>query len=677
MNAIPKAASKITAATLLVALGIIYGDIGTSPLYVLKAVIGERKIDETLVYGGISLIIWTLVFQTTVKYVWLTLRADNQGEGGVFSLYALVRRYSKYLVIPTILGATTLLADGIITPPISVSSAIEGLNAVNGFENIIVPGNFLTISIVIIIISALFFFQRFGTQIIGKLFGPIMAIWFSMLLIVGLTEIVHFPSVIKVINPYYGYDLLVHYKRGFWLLGAVFLCTTGAEALYSDLGHCGIKNIRLTWIFVKTSLVINYIGQAAWVMNQEHPYLKVVDPLTKITTIELNPFFEMMPHWFLLPSVIIATAATIIASQALISGSFTLVSEAMNLNFWPRVTVRQPSNIKGQIYIPSVNTILWFGCTLMVIYFKTSSNMEAAYGFSITVAMMMTTVLLNYFLRFKLKWNKYYVALIIGVFAVIEGAFFIANVAKIKERWMFLFFELFIFMTMYVWYYARKIHNRFMKFEDIGKFTDQLMELSNDDAIPKFSTHLIYLSKANSLSQIEEKIIKSIFSKKPKRADVYWFLHLNRTSEPYTMSYDVSELIDDKVIKVNINVGFRIQPKTELYFKKIVQELVANKELNLHIRPDGSTKYNPEPDFKFVVIEKFLSIENEFALREGLLLKSYFLLKDMSLSDEKAFGLDKSDVIVEQIPLLYYPITKIDLVRDKKGHSKSIEHFDH
>ncbi len=663
MNIAGKTLNKVTLGTLLVALGIIYGDIGTSPLYVLKAIVGEKKIDETLIYGGISLVFWTLVFQTTIKYIWLTLRADNQGEGGVFSLFAIVKRYSKYLVIPTILGATTLLADGIITPPISVSSAIEGLNTVNGLENIIVPGNVLTVGIVIAIISLLFFFQRFGTHVIGKAFGPIMAIWFTMLLIVGGAEILKYPSVIKAFNPMYGYNLLVHYKQGFWLLGAVFLCTTGAEALYSDLGHCGIKNIRLTWIFVKVSLVVNYFGQAAWVMHQQNQFLKIVNPVTKITTQELNPFFEMMPHWFLLPSILIATAATIIASQALISGSFTLVSEAMNLNFWPRVTVRQPSNIKGQIYIPSVNSILWFGCVLMVVYFKTSSNMEAAYGFSITVAMMMTTVLLNYFLLFKLKWNNILVAFIIGVFAIIEISFFVANVAKIKERWMFLFFELFIFMTMYVWYYARKVNNKLMKFTDIGKFTPQLIELSNDDQIPKLSTHLVYLTKANSRSQIEEKIIKSIFAKNPKRADVYWFLHLNRTNEPYTMTYDVSELIDDKVIKVTINVGFRIQPKTESYFKKIVQELVMNKELNLHIRPDGSTKYNAEPGFKFVVIEKFLSIENEFSLREGLLLKWYFILKSLGLSDENAFGLEKSDVIVEQIPLVYQQTSKIDLTR--------------
>ncbi|HMX36315.1 MAG TPA: KUP/HAK/KT family potassium transporter [Ferruginibacter sp.] len=645
--------NRVTIASLLVALGIIYGDIGTSPLYVLKAVIGERRIDETLVYGGVSLIFWTLVFQTTIKYIILTIRADNQGEGGVFSLYALVRRYGKWLAIPTILGATTLIADGIITPPISVASAIEGLNSVKGLEHIIVPGNNLSIGIVIAIISALFFFQRFGTQVVGSSFGPIMAIWFVMLFAVGAAQIAHYPDVLKAISPHYGYNLLVHYPHGFWLLGAVFLCTTGAEALYSDLGHCGIKNIRITWVFVKLSLVTNYIGQAAWVMHQDRAYLQGV-----------NPFFEMMPHWFLLPSILIATAATIIASQALISGSYTLISEAMNLNFWPRVTVRQPSDIKGQIYIPSVNTILWLGCVLMILYFRNSSHMEAAYGFSITIAMMMTTILLNYYLLFRLKWSQWAVAIVIGLFVVVETSFFIANVAKIRERWMFLFFELFIFMTMYTWYYARKINNRLVKFTDLGRYTPQLIELSGDDSIPKFSTHLIYLSKANSRNQVEEKIIRSILSKKPKRADVYWFVHIDRTEEPYTMSYDVSELVDDKVIKVTIHLGFRIQPKTELYFKKIVMELVANKELNLHIRPDGSTKYNAEPDFKFVVIEKFLSVENEFSLSEGLMLQAYFRLKDLGQSDEKAFGLDKSDVVVEHTPLVYQPAQPIELKRN-------------
>jgi KUP system potassium uptake protein len=636
--------NRITIASLLVALGIIYGDIGTSPLYVLKAIVGEKQIDEVLVLGGVSCVFWTLVLQTTVKYIWLTLKADNDGEGGIFSLYALVRRYGKKLVIPAILGATTLLADGIITPPISVASAVEGLEA-------IVP-NLPTVPIVIVILSLLFFFQRFGTQKVGRIFGPAMVIWFAMLFVLGFSQILHHPEILKSLNPYYAYELLVRYPGGFWLLGAVFLCTTGAEALYSDLGHCGRKNIRITWAFVKICLLVNYLGQAAWIMHQGQPLLE-----------GRNPFFEIMPQWFLIAGIVIATAATIIASQALISGSYTLISEAMNLNFWPRVSVRQPSNLKGQIYIPSVNTILWIGCVMMILYFRSSTHMEAAYGFSITITMMMTTILLSYYLIYKLKWKKWLVIGILILFATVETSFFIANVAKIKERWMFLFFEFFIFMVMYVWYYARKINNRFTKFVDLGKYALTIKDLSEDDNIPKFSTHLIYLTKANNRHQVEEKIINSIFAKKPKRADVYWFVHINRTENPYTLSYDVSELLDDKVIKVTINAGFRIQPKTELYFKKIVQDLVIKKELNLHIRPDGSTKYNAQPDFKFIVIEKFLSVENEFALKDGLLLNSYFFLKGLGQSDEKAFGLDKSDVVVEDIPLVYHPAQKAELTR--------------
>jgi KUP system potassium uptake protein len=636
--------SGITIASLLVALGIIYGDIGTSPLYVLKAIIGDHQIDSVLVFGGVSCVFWTLFLQTTIKYVIITLLADNEGEGGVFSLYALVKRYGKRLVIPTILGATTLLADGIITPPISIASAVEGLDMV-------MPG-LPTVPIVVVILSLLFFFQRFGTQRVGGTFGPIMVVWFTMLFTLGVIQIFHFPDVIKALNPAYAWQLLTKYPRGFWLLGAVFLATTGAEALYSDLGHCGRKNIRITWSFVKICLVVNYLGQAAWVMHQGQPTLG-----------GRNPFFEIMPQWFLLAGIIIATMAAIIASQALISGSYTLISEAMSLNFWPRVTVRQLTELKGQIYIPSVNTILWVGCILMILYFKTSTHMEAAYGFSITIAMMMTTILLAYFMLFRKKWPVAIVIAFLLVFGTLELSFFITNVAKIKERWMFLFFELFIFMVMYTWYYARKINNRFVRFVELGKYTGLIRELSEDDEVPKFATHLIYLTKANHREHIEEKIINSIFSKKPKRADVYWFLHIHLTDEPYSLSYEVTELVDDKVIKVTINLGFRIQPRSELFFKRIVQELVANRELNLHIRPDGSTKYNPEPDFKFVIITKFLSVENEFTLKEGLLLNSYFFLKWLGQSDEKAFGLDKSDVEVEHVPLIYHRGHDIELQR--------------
>lgn len=645
-----KSKGKVTAATLLIAFGIIYGDIGTSPLYVLKAVIGERPITELLVYGGISCVFWTIVFQTTFKYIYLTLQADNKGEGGIFSLYALVRRYSKYLIFSTMIGASTLLADGIITPPISVASAVEGLSNIPALKSI--P----TVPIVILIISGLFFFQRFGTHKVGSAFGPAMLIWFGMLAVLGTFQIIEHPTILKAFSPIYAFRFLTEYTEGFLLLGAVFLATTGAEALYSDLGHCGKKNVRLTWVVVKVCLMLNYMGQAAWLMNQGEGALLHGQ----------NPFFEIMPSWFLIFGIVIATMAAIIASQAMISGSYTLVNEAMNLNFWPRVAVRQPSEVKGQIYIPSVNIMLWVGCVLMVLYFRHSANMEAAYGLAITITMMVTTYLLSFFLIYRLRWNKVLVGLILILFASIEISFFIANAHKFPDGgYITIFISSFFIFLMYTIYSGRKISNRFTKFVDLGQHANRLSELSQDEQIPKLSTHLIYLTKANQRQEIEEKIIKSIFAKKPKRADVYWFLHIHRTSEPYTLTYNVTELIDDKVIKVNIHVGFRIQPRTELYFKKIVQELIANRELNLHIRPDGSTKYNNEPDFKFVVIEKFLSVENEFTLTEGVLLNTYFLIKKYSLSDERAFGLDKSDVLIEEYPLVYQPISKIELTREE------------
>lgn len=643
--------NKVTRGTLLVALGIIYGDIGTSPLYVLKAIVGDRPITEELIYGGISCVFWTITFLTTLKYIVLTLRADNNGEGGIFSLYALVKRYGKFLILPTMIGAATMLADGMITPPISVSSAVEGVSNLKGLEDI--P----TVPIVIAILSALFFFQRFGTNKVGGTFGPAMLVWFTMLSTLGITQILQHPQILKVVNPVYALNFLTHYPGGFGLLGGVFLATTGAEALYADLGHCGIKNIRITWIGVKTALLLNYMGQAAWIIN-----------LGENATLNgRNPFYEIMPHWFLIIGIVIATIATIIASQAMISGSYTLISEAMSLNFWPRVAVRQPSEIKGQIYIPSINLLLWIGCIFMVLHFDDSSKMEAAYGLAITITMLVTTYLLSFYMRFRLKWNKFAVYALVLFFALVETTFFLSNANKFTEGgYITLIIALgFIFM-MYSVFYGRKIRNKLTQFVDIGKYETKIQELSADENIPKYATHLIYLTKADLRHQVEKKIIKSILARSPKRADVYWFVHLNRTDEPYTLSYDVSELVDNTIIKVNINVGFRIQPKTELYFKKIVQDLVENKELNLHIRRDGSTKYNNEPDFKFIVIEKFLSVENEFTLHEGLLLNSYFFLKRLSLSDERYFGLDKSDVKIEYSPLLYHPADEVVLIRCKK-----------
>lgn len=604
--------NKASAAGLLVALGIIYGDIGTSPLYTLQTVVNEGGIiNEGLIFGVISCMFWTLTLQTTFKYVIITLQADNHGEGGVFSLYALVRRYGKKLVYPAIIGAGTLLADGIITPPITVTSAIEGLNMVKGLEQHIVPGNNLIMEIVLVILLLLFTFQRFGTKVVGGSFGPIMLLWFIMLAVLGVNQVIHYPRIFSSLNPVYGMRLLIEHPRGFWLLGAIFLVTTGAEALYSDLGHCGRKNIQISWIGVKIALVLNYLGQGAWILMQHKPGLNGA-----------NPFFSIVPTWFLLPSILIATAASIIASQALISGSFTLISEAISLNFWPKVKVKFPTNIREQIYIPSINWILFAGCILVVLYFRKSEAMTAAYGFSITIAMLMTTILMYYFLRYVKHIPFWIVGAIITVFVCVELCFFVANAVKIVKRLFFLVFEVGLIGTMYVWFHARKITNRYLTFSNLDDYLPQLEELSNNTDIPKYASHLIYLTKADNSHQIEKRIVNSIFGNNSKRADLYWFVHIEKTDDPFTMEYGVEEIKDDKVIRVDFRLGFRVLPRIGLMLRKVVEEMIQNKELDIRSRYP-SLNIEDLHNFKFVVMERFLSYDNEFAVRDGFILNSY------------------------------------------------------
>jgi KUP system potassium uptake protein len=647
-----KSLNSVSIASLLVALGIIYGDIGTSPLYVLSSIIGKREITQELVYGGISCVFWTLTLQTTFKYILLTLQADNRGEGGIFSLFALVRRYRRWLYLPAIIGAGTLLADGIITPPISVSSAVEGLSGVNGLENIIAPGNSLTVGIIIGILSLLFFFQQFGTNIVGSSFGPIMLIWFLMLSVLGINQLAHYPSILNAINPIYAYDLLSKYPRGFWLLGSVFLATTGAEALYSDLGHCGKKNIQYSWIFVKTALLLNYFGQGAWVMIRKEKFLN-----------GLNPFYEVMPHWFLIIGIFIATAAAIIASQALISGSFTLISEAMRLNFWPKIKVKFPTEIRGQIYIPSINWILWIGCLAVMFYFRESSKMEAAYGFSITIAMLMTTTLMYYYMKFVRKWPAAIITIILLVFLTVEISFFIANIAKIKQRWMFLIFEFGIIGVMYVWYRARKIKNRFVEFVRLETYIPRIQELSNDRSVPKYSTHLVYLTSADNPKEIEHKIIYSILNKKPKRADIYWLVHVDTLDDPYTSEYKVDHIIPNDIIRVEFRLGFRVEPKINLMFQKVVEDLLNNREVNISNRYESVERSNVVGDFQFIVMEKYLSEDNELPFTERIIMKLHFWLKEISLSEERGFGLDSANVTVEKFPLIVAPVSNLKLKR--------------
>lgn len=636
--------NKLSAAGVLVTLGIIFGDIGTSPLYVLKAIIGERAITPDLVFGGLSLVFWTLTLQTTFKYIWLTLQADNHGEGGIFSLYTLVRRYKKWLYFPAFVGAGALLADGMITPPISVTSAIEGLK-------LVVP-NIPVIPIVVVIIFSIFAFQRFGTKVVGGSFGPIMLVWFTMLATLGISQITAFPEIIKAINPWYAVKFLAMYPGGFWILGAVFLATTGAEALYSDLGHCGRKNVRMSWAFVKMALFLNYMGQGAWLLTQKSTYLN-----------GLNPFYEIMPDWFLLSGIIIATAATIIASQALISGSFTLISEAVSLNFWPRVTIKYPTDVRGQLYVPSINWLMCMGCIGVVLYFRESSNMEAIYGFNITLAMLMTTMLMTYYLRFVKKYSVFVVTCILSVFLAVEVSFFIANIVKLKEAWMFLLIVAGIITTMYIWYRARKILNKLVEFVPIIEHLPQLVDLSKDQSISKYATHLIYLTSANNPRQIERRIIYSIFSRNPKRADIYWLVHIDRTNEPYTMEYTVDEMVNDKIIRIDFKLGFRVEPRINVLFRKVVEEMVANKELDITSRYESLSKYSLAADFRFVILERFLSVENEFSFKEGFVLNTYFLLRNLAQNDDKAYGLDTSDISIEKIPLVISPATNIRLKR--------------
>jgi KUP system potassium uptake protein len=639
--------NKISIGGLLVTLGIIYGDIGTSPLYVLKAIIGDAPINSTLVYGGLSCIIWTLTLQTTIKYVLLTLNADNNGEGGIFSLYALVRRRAKWLVVPAILGGSALLADGVITPPLSVASAIEGLR--------LVYPDIKTIPIITAILCVIFIMQSFGTSVVGKAFGPLMMIWFTMLAVLGIINLQLHPEILKAFNPYYAYQLLVEYPGGFWFLGAVFLCTTGAEALYSDLGHCGKGNIRISWIFVKSALILNYLGQGAWCMAHEGSRLSGA-----------NPFYSIMPDWFLFIGITVATTAAIIASQALISGSFTLISEAVRLNLWPKVQLLFPSNMKGQLYVPSVNRLLWMGCIGVLFYFQESSNMEAAYGLAITLTMMMTTVLLAFYLIYRKGMAVGLVVALVSLYILIEGSFMVANLVKFAHGgWVSLLLVLSISFVMYVWLRANEIKRSMTEYVKLDRFVEPLKVLSGDMTVPRYSTHLVYLTGADRGDEIENKVLYSIFEQNPKRADIYWFIHVDTTDEPYTMEYKVHTLAENDVYRITFRLGFRVELRINLFFRKVIEEMARNKEVDITSRYTSLREQNITGDFKFVVLEKFLSYENEFPPNDQFTMDTYFWIKSYTTTEDEWFGLDSSAVVVEKVPMVIDPVENIKLNRIK------------
>ncbi len=643
--------SKLTVAGLLITLGIIYGDIGTSPLYVMKAIVGlNHIIDKDIILGGLSCIFWTLTLQTTLKYVIITLSADNHGEGGIFALYALVKRTKiQWLIVPAIVGGSALLADGIITPPISVASAVEGIRTFYPSIN--------TVPIVIGILFILFTIQQFGTKLVGKFFAPMMLVWFSMLGILGIIQIGSNLAVFHALNPYYAYHLLKIHPDGFYVLGFVFLCTTDAKALYSDMGHCGRKNIRVSWIFVKTTLVLNYFGQGAYLIKHQG------ETLFNLGGKNANPFYLIMESWFQPIGIVIATMAAVIASQALISGSFTLINEAMRLNFWPKVKIKYPTDLKGQLYIPSINWLLFVGCVGIVIHFEESGNMEAAYGLAIVLCMIMTTILLNYYLIMK-RVSMFLIVPTIALYLAIEISFLIANLDKFPHGgYVTLIIACILISIMTVWFLAKKISKAYTKIVKIDSYKKVLAELSVDLSIPKYATHLIYMTNSTRTDEIEEKVMYSILQKRPKRADLYWFVHVNILSEPYKREYRVTEVIKDDLYRVDFNLGFREPTKINLMFKEVIRDMVQNGEVDVTSRYESLNKNNIIGDFKFVLSEKFLSNDSDLTFFEKIIMNSYFLLKKLSLSEEKGFGLDSSSVKIEQFPMVLHAPEKFEMTR--------------
>ena len=625
---------KLSLMGVIVTLGIVFGDIGTSPLYVMKAIVrAGNPVNAEYIIGAVSCIIWTLTLQTTVKYVLIALRADNKGEGGILALYALIRRHSrKWFYFLAIIGASTLIADGVITPSITVLSAIEGLKVYEP-ETPVVP-------IALCIVTVLFFIQQFGTNMIGKLFGPLMLLWFSMLGVLGAMHIGDYIPILQAFNPLHAIRLLTSNPEWFFILGAVFLCTTGAEDLYSDLGHCGINNIRTSWAFVKVMLILNYLGQGAWIIAH-------VDHLTS----GLNPFYAIMPHGMLFFGIVMATIAAIIASQALISGSFTIFSEAMNLKFWPRQKIKYPTDVKGQLYIPFVNMSLFILCVIVILFFKSSERMEAAYGLSITITMLMTTFLLSAYLTIR-RVNRWFTLLFLIVFVGLESIFFVANMAKFMNGgWVTMLLASVMIAIMYVWYNATTIRNSQIQIRDVRESFSIISDIKSDESIPKYATNIVYLTKLGGKYDIEQKILYSIINKHPMRADHYFLLHIDYQDSPSTLEYDVTTLVPDTLYRINLRLGFRIHPLVNRYFRQIIEDMVAKNEFSLASSYPSLAKHNVMGNFVFVLINRIYSTITSFSFKERLIMDAYEWIDHLKLSMTRSLGLNTSNVLIENVPL--------------------------
>lgn len=653
INHKPSTNNRLSLAGIIVALGVVYGDIGTSPMYTMAALIsgngGLQNISTDFILGSVSLIFWTLTIVTTTKYVLIALRADNHGEGGIFALYTLVRKKAKWLIIPAMIGGATFLADGMMTPAVTVTTAIEGLKDVTIFNSVWIHNQKTVILVTVIILSILFFIQRFGTEAIGRAFGPIMMLWFTCSALIGLYRLADDWSFLRALNPLYAVQTLFspQNKNGLFILGSIFLATTGAEALYSDMGHVGRNNIYGSWPYVKICLLINYLGQAVWINQiKDQPLFQQMDGL--------NPFFAMIPSQFRLAMTFLATMAAIIASQALISGSYTLVSEATKLKILPRLRMVYPTNFKGQLYIPAVNNIIWILCLGIVIFFQTSAQMSAAYGLEITITMIMTTILLNAWLATS-NFNKFFAKFIVIFFFSIETIFLITNSIKyLNGGYITLGIALVIIMIMIIWHYGELLKNDntfHREYVSLLAYKNQLKNLSQDQSMPLYATNLVYLTHVHNGYKIKKDILYSILDKRPKRAQVYWFVTVNVTDNPYTTAYSVDTYNTNYMVNVQLYLGFRMEQKVNLFLRQIINEMMIKGEL-----PRQPQQYTTIPDrsvgdFTFVLIQEVLSPDTQLDNLKKNIIQARLWLQKYTVTPAIWFGLSYSDVIEERVPL--------------------------
>ena len=646
-------AKRMSAAGLLIAIGIVYGDIGTSPLYVMKSIVegngGIGNVNRDFIIGSISLVLLTVTLLTTLQTVIIALKATNHGEGGIFALYTLVRKRAKWLVLPALIGGAAILADGTLTPAVTVTTAIEGLKGLNFGGNVPVSTQNMVIAITVVILLVLFSIQKMGTSIIGKAFGPIMFLWFTFLGVMGVMNMAGDWSILQAINPIYAIRLLVspYNKAGLFILGSIFLATTGAEALYSDVGHVGKSNIIGSWPFVFVCLSLNYFGQGVWILN--NPTYRPADGGV------LNPFFEMIPANIRLFAIILATIAAVIASQALITGSFTLVAEASGLKFLPRMNINYPSNEKGQIYIPSINKGICVATIAIVLYFQTSAHMEAAYGLSITISMLMTTILLYEWLVMK-KVNTVWNWIFLIFFGVLDIMFMISSLTKFTHGgYVSLFIAGAIGFVMYVWYYGNKVRDKREArnaYVRLDEYTDMLTNLSHDENYPTYATNLVYMANVKYNKFIKREILYSILDKRPKRAKAYWFVTVNVTNEPFTAEYAVNTYGTKNVINIQLYLGFKKQTSVNVYIRQIVHDLIADGTIEAQPQEYTTTPGRDVGDFAFVIVQDVISPQTQLVGYEKWLVEARVRLQNLSSNPASWFGLEYADTIIERIPLI-------------------------